>query len=427
MVSEEFIIDFTGRIKAISEKIEPSFFEITVAMAFEYFAEQKIDIAIIETGLGGRFDSTNIITPELSVITNIGWDHMNILGESLEKIAFEKAGIIKQNIPVIIGEVLSETEEVFNEVANERKAALSIASDKRQAINWHWKKRELIVEVAQQHKTNHQLYHLDLPGIYQTKNLNSFRDLPHLQQKGWNIEEQSIRLGLQHTKKLTGLHGRWEVIHMHPLIVLDVAHNEDGIKMLMEQVEVTDHDHLHIVLGVVKDKELEKILTLFPRLADYYFTRADIPRALDALVLKERANEIGLKGEIYPDVNQAIKAALTKASKQDMILVCGSVFLIGEVTPHLTLVVRANIAIINNTYFSLNEFHLYVTINAKANFLWHIIDAVKSISFKNKILYYEKDHVGISFSICDNSCVENFSAGNPEGYVLLLSFIKCLL
>jgi dihydrofolate synthase/folylpolyglutamate synthase len=156
-----------------------------------------------------------------------------------------------------------------------------------------------------------------------------------LQQRGWNIEEQSIRLGLQHTKKLTGLHGRWEVIHLHPLIVLDVAHNEDGIKMLMEQVEVTDHDHLHIVLGVVKDKEFEKILTLFPRLADYYFTQADIPRALDALVLKEKAKETGLRGEVYRDVNQAIKVALTKATKDDMILVCGSVFLVGEVNTPL--------------------------------------------------------------------------------------------
>lgn len=340
MVSEEFIIDFTERIKTISEKIEPSFFEITVAMAFEYFAEQKIDIAIIETGLGGRFDSTNIITPVLSVITNIGWDHMNILGESLEKIAFEKAGIIKQNIPVIVGEVLSETEKVFNKVANERSTLLSIASDKRQAINWYWNKparqrsggHELVVEVAQQYKTDHKLYHLDLPGIYQTKNLLTVLETcSHLQQMGWNIEEESIRLGLQQTRKLTGLHGRWDVLHVHPLIVLDVAHNQDGIKMLMEQVEVTDHDHLHIVLGVVKDKEFEKILALFPVLADYYFTQADIPRALDALVLKEKAKEIGLKGEIYPNVNQAIKAALTKATSKDMILVCGSVFLVGEV------------------------------------------------------------------------------------------------
>jgi len=336
MVTEEFIVDFTERIKTISEKIEPSFFEITVAMAFEYFAEQQIDIAVIETGLGGRFDSTNIITPELSVITNIGWDHMNILGNSLGKIAFEKAGIIKQDIPVVIGEVLAETENVFNDVAKEKNAALSIASNKRQAINWHWKKHELVVEVTQEHRTDHQLYHLDLPGLCQTKNIITVLDTcSHLQQRGWNIEEKNIKAGLQHTKKLTGLHGRWEVIHLHPLVVLDVAHNADGIKLLMEQVEVTDHDHLHIVLGVVKDKELEKILMLFPRLADYYFTRADIPRALDAVVLKEKANAMQLKGEIYPDVNMAIKAALSKATTRDMILVCGSVFLVGEVNTPL--------------------------------------------------------------------------------------------
>lgn len=332
MVSQEFIIDFTQRIKVISEKIEPSFFEITVAMAFEYFVEQEVDIAVIETGLGGRFDSTNIITPELSVITNIGWDHMNILGDSLEKIAFEKAGIIKQNVPVIIGDVLPETEKVFIDIAAERSAAISIAADVRQAINWYWKKHELIVEVARKPRTDHQVYHLDLPGIYQTKNLLTVLETCSLlQHKGWNIQEPDIRTGLQHAKKLTGLHGRWEVIHQQPLIILDVAHNEDGIKMLMEHAEVTDHDHLHIVLGVVKDKELEKILALFPRLADYYFTSADIPRALDARILQEKAAALGLNGGIYEDVNNAIKAAVLKASKQDMILVCGSVFLVGEV------------------------------------------------------------------------------------------------
>jgi len=336
MVSKEFIVDFTERIKPVSEKIEPSFFEITVAMAFEYFVAQEIDIAIIETGLGGRFDSTNIITPELSVITNIGWDHMNILGDSLEKIAFEKAGIIKQNIPIIVGEVLPQTDKVFEQAAREKKASLSIASDKRQLVNWQWKKHELIAEVAQQHRTDHQVYHLDLPGIYQTKNLITVLEAcSHLQQMGWNIEEQDIRTGLQHTKKLTGLHGRWEIIHVHPLIVLDVAHNVDGIKMLMEQVEVTDHDHLHIILGVVKDKELEKILALFPRLADYYFTQADIPRALNSHLLKEMATNAGLKGEIYPDVNEAIKTALSKATRHDMILICGSVFLVGEVNTPL--------------------------------------------------------------------------------------------
>jgi dihydrofolate synthase/folylpolyglutamate synthase len=336
MVNEKFVIDFTEKIKPVIEEIDPSFFEITVAMAFEYFAEQNVEIAIIETGLGGRFDSTNIITPQLSVITNIGWDHMNILGDSLEKIAFEKAGIIKQNIPVVVGNILPETEKVFEQVAKEKNAALSIASEKRQAIGWHWEKRELVVEVANQHRTDHQLYRLDLPGIYQTKNLITVLETcSQLQQQGWKIEEDDIKKGLEQTKKITDLHGRWEVIHLHPLIVLDVAHNEDGIKMLMEQVEITEHDHLHIILGIVKDKEPERILSLFPKLADYYFTQANIPRALRAETLKEKAEKFELQGDIYSDVNTAIKTALTKAGKNDMILICGSVFLVGEINVEL--------------------------------------------------------------------------------------------
>lgn len=337
MCSEEFVMDFTQRMKPLIEEIEPSFFEITVAMAFEYFDEQKIDIAIIETGLGGRFDSTNIILPELSVITNIGWDHVNILGNSLEKIAYEKAGIIKQNVPVIIGEILPETKKIFEQVAKEQNAPLVIAN--RQSIAWRWEKparrsggHEMIVEVAQPGKTDHQLYHLDLPGIYQTKNLVTVLEAcAVLQQTGWNIEESDIKTGLQHAKKLTDLHGRWEIIHQHPLIVLDVAHNEDGIRMLMEQVEVTDHERLHVIVGIVKDKALEKILPLFPRLADYYFTQADIPRAVNAETLKKEAEHFDLNGESYADVNSAMKTALSRASKQDLILVCGSVFLVGEV------------------------------------------------------------------------------------------------
>jgi dihydrofolate synthase/folylpolyglutamate synthase len=332
MVSKEFIVEFTEKIKPLIEEIDPSFFEITVAMAFEYFTEQKVDIAIIETGLGGRFDSTNIISPELSVITNIGWDHMNILGDSLEKIAFEKAGIIKQNIPVVIGDVLPETEGLFKQVAAERDAPLSIASEKRQAISWHWEKHELIVETARVHKTDHQLYRLDLPGIYQTKNLITVLEVcSQLKQQGWKIEEADIQKGLSQAKKITALHGRWEVINAHPLLVLDVAHNVDGIKMLMEQIEVTEHDHLHIVLGVVKDKEPDNILSLLPKLASYYFTQANIPRALDAGLLNEKAKAFELKGSVYPGVNSAIKGALAKAAKNDLILVCGSIFLVGEV------------------------------------------------------------------------------------------------
>ena len=332
MVSKEFIIEFTQRIKPLIERIDPSFFEITVAMAFEYFAEQELEIAIIETGLGGRFDSTNIISPELSVITNIGWDHMNILGNGLEQIAFEKAGIIKASTPAIVGELLPETEEIFKQVAKERGASLSIASEKRQAISWHWEKHEMIVEIAQQHKTDHQLYRLDLPGLYQTKNLITVLEAcARLKEQGWKIEEADVQRGLNQAKKITDLRGRWDVIHLHPTLVLDVAHNVDGIRMLMEQIEVTDHDHLHIILGLVKDKDAEGILQHFPKLGEYYFTQANIPRALDAELLKVKADTFDLKGNIYPDVNIAIKTALTKATKNDLIVVCGSIFLVAEV------------------------------------------------------------------------------------------------
>jgi dihydrofolate synthase/folylpolyglutamate synthase len=224
------------------------------------------------------------------------------------------------------------TEKIFEQAAKEKNANISVATEKRQAINWNWNKHELVVEVARPHKTDHQLYHLDLPGIYQVKNLVTvLESCSQLQRQGWNIEDPHIKKGLSEVKKLTGLHGRWEVVHQHPLIVLDVGHNEDGIKMLMEQVEVTDHDHLHIVLGLVKDKELETILSLFPKLADYYFTQARIPRALDANLLKEKAGLHELKGDTFPDVNAAIKATLSKATKNDLVLVCGSVFLVGEV------------------------------------------------------------------------------------------------
>jgi dihydrofolate synthase / folylpolyglutamate synthase len=339
MCSQAFVVEFTERMKPVIEEIEPSFFEITVAMAFEYFAELKCDIGIIETGLGGRFDSTNIVMPELSVITNIGWDHVDLLGNSLEKIAYEKAGIIKPGVPVVIGEVRPETIPIFEQVSTERNSLMSIASEKRQAISWSWEKaahrpavHELVVEIAEQRKTDHQVYRLDLPGIYQTKNLVTVLEIcTQLQHLGWNIEDADIKKGLQAVKKLTDLHGRWDVVQQDPLVVLDVAHNEDGIKILMEQVEVTDHDHLHIIFGIVKDKELERILSLFPKLADYYFTQANILRALDANLLKQAAELFQLKGEVYPDVNIAIKTALQKASTNDLILVCGSVFLVGEV------------------------------------------------------------------------------------------------
>ncbi len=333
MISEEAVVDFTERIKPLSEKIEPSFFEITVAMAFDHFAKEKVDIAIIEVGLGGRFDSTNIITPELSVITNIGWDHMNLLGDTLEKIAFEKAGIIKNIIPVVLGEALPLTTPVFEQVAKEKNAPLIIASQKRQVSNWRIEKNELIVEVQAEHHNDRQIYHLDLNGIYQTKNIITVLETCiQLKDKGWKLDDPIIHQALKQVKKLTGLHGRWEVLHHSPMLVLDVAHNEDGIHQLVQQVEITEHENLHIIIGFVKDKEIETILRLLPKHADYYFTKAQIPRALPEEELMKLAARAGLKGKPFSNVNIAIYAAAVNSKKNDLIIVCGSIFLVGEVS-----------------------------------------------------------------------------------------------
>lgn len=336
MVSEEFVVDFVKQIRPVIEKIEPSFFEITVAMAFEYFAQQKVDIAIIEVGLGGRLDSTNILMPELSVITNISLDHMNMLGDSVEKIAMEKAGIIKENVPVIIGEASAPILDIFKKIACEKQAPLFVATENKQATEWKWEKNELIVEVATKHKTDRQVYHLDLTGLYQTKNiLTVLETVSQIQQKGWLIKDSSIKKALQFAKKMTGLHGRWEIIHKHPLIVLDVAHNEDGIRQVVKQIEIIDPNDLHIIIGFVKDKEVDTIFELLPDRAIYYFTEAHIPRALNAEILKHKASSFGLTGKIYQDVNNALYDAISTARKDDLILICGSVFLIAEVDTEL--------------------------------------------------------------------------------------------
>lgn len=333
MVPKEFVVDFTEKIKPVIEEIDPSFFEISVAMAFEYFAQEGVDIAVIETGLGGRLDSTNILTPELSVITNIGWDHMNLLGDTLQKIAGEKAGIIKQGIPIVVGEVTEETAPVFEAAARQKNAPLTIASQKRQATDWKWEKHELVVQVAEKHRTDRLLYHLDLAGLYQIKNLlTALEACAVLQEKGWEIEETAIQSALRQVKRLTGLHGRWELIHQHPPVILDVAHNEGGMQQVVEQLELADYHELHIVLGMVKDKAIDKVLALLPSSAQYYFTQAGIPRALDAKELQQQAAAAGLKGKTYPDVNTALKEAMAKAKENDLVLVCGSVFLVAEVS-----------------------------------------------------------------------------------------------
>jgi dihydrofolate synthase / folylpolyglutamate synthase len=332
MLGEKFVTDFTEKMQPLIEEISPSFFEITVAMAFEYFAEQKVDVAVIEVGLGGRLDSTNIITPELSVITNIGWDHMNLLGDTLEKIAFEKAGIIKKEVPVVVGEVIPESFPVFERASKEKKATLSIASQKRNIVDWHWEKTELIVEVSEENHTDHKTWHLDLPGLYQTKNLLTVLEAcAQLKQQGWKIDDAIIHKGLKKVRKLTGLHGRWEIIHQSPTVVLDVAHNIDGIKQLVQQIELTEHRELHIITGMVKDKEVEKILVLLPKEAQYYFTKAQIPRAIPENELAEKAKLAKLTGHSFSTVNDALQSALQHAHRDDLIIVCGSVFLVGEV------------------------------------------------------------------------------------------------
>ena len=332
MIPEDYVVAFTGKMEPLMEVIEPSFFELSVSMAFSWFAAMQVDIAVIEVGLGGRLDSTNIITPELSVITNIGWDHMNILGDTLQLIAAEKAGIIKEKVPVVIGEMLPETRPVFEQVAAEKTAPLYEAEKWQQVVNWQYENHRLSVTVKESGREDAQHYHLELSGAYQVRNLRTVLQSIHLlQQQGWQISEHAIHQGLSGTKKLTGLLGRWDKISDHPPVILDVGHNEDGIRAILQQLELNTFTHLHIVIGMVKDKDVSKVLSLLPVKARYYFTQARIPRALPAAQLREMAAGFGLKGTDYPEVNQALAAARTEADDKDLVLVCGSVYVVGEV------------------------------------------------------------------------------------------------
>ena len=333
MVTEDFVTRFTEKTTTLTESIEPSFFELTVAMAFEYFADEQVDIAVIETGLGGRLDSTNIIVPELSVITNIGMDHMNLLGDTLEKIAFEKAGIIKPHVPVVIGEYHPVSFPVFERVASERQSPLSVASQTQTVLSREWKNHQLQVTVTRDPDQPPVAYTLDLPGIYQSANLLTVLEAcRQLQQLGWLLPQETVHTALQQVKKLTGLHGRWELLRQSPMVIADVAHNEDGIQQLIRQLALTPHEKLHIIFGAVKDKDIQAVLRLFPAQAHYYFTRAHIPRAIPEDELLQLATAQGLTGKAYSSVNTALYAASLKAGKKDLILVCGSVFVVGELS-----------------------------------------------------------------------------------------------
>jgi dihydrofolate synthase / folylpolyglutamate synthase len=332
MIPEKNVIEFTEGIQNSIEQINPSFFEITVAMAFDWFAREQVDIAVIEVGLGGRLDSTNIIVPEVSVITNISYDHMDLLGDTLQKIAFEKAGIIKPGIPVVVGEEQTEIKNVFRQVAEENGSPLYFASQKRFPGEWRADGNLLFVQITEVHNNTKKNYLLDLPGLYQLKNIVTVAEvISVLNQKGYNIPETAVQQGLKQVKTLTGLRGRWDILRENPMVVTDVGHNEEGMKAIVNQLENTSHEELHIIIGLVKDKAVDHILGLLPRMATYYFTRAQIPRALPEEELASHAVTAGLTGRSYPNVKLALQAALLNANQKDLILVCGSVFLAAEV------------------------------------------------------------------------------------------------
>ena len=330
-ISKEHVVDFVNRIVPSIEKLKPSFFEITVAMAFDHFASQQVDVAVIEVGLGGRLDSTNVIMPELSIITNIGWDHMDILGDTLEKIASEKAGIIKQGVPVVITERQPEVELVFQRQALGKNAPLYFATDQFQSI-LHPENGQLTLDILEGGRLLLEDLVLPLQGVYQQKNvLGVLQAVNLLRSMGWKISAQQLTSGLRNVIASTGLKGRWQILSKQPLIVCDTGHNLDGIKQILLQIGLQSYHKLFFVFGVVKGKDVTAILELLPKEAYYFFCQANIPRALDALELFEQARRYQLMGEVIPDVNDAIHQAKKKATDMDMIFIGGSTYVVAEI------------------------------------------------------------------------------------------------
>jgi dihydrofolate synthase/folylpolyglutamate synthase len=308
-ISEDFVCEFINTHKTFFEENDMSFFEMSVGLAFDYFAKEKVDIAIIEVGLGGRLDATNIITPLVSVITNIGIDHVQFLGNTLESIATEKAGIIKSGIPVVIGEYTPETQPIFLAKAKGNKAEIYFASD-------------LISETSPS----------DLLGDYQTHNkktvIQTFKILN--EQTNFKVSSENIKSGLLRVVKNTGLHGRWQQLDENPKVICDTAHNKNGLEIVLKQIQKETFDHLHIVLGVVNDKELDEVLPLFPKDATYYFCKPNIPRGLDANQLQKKALQFSLTGNTYTSVTEAYSEAQNNSIKEDFIYIGGSTFVVAE-------------------------------------------------------------------------------------------------
>ena len=324
--SKEYVIDFVEKHRTFFEPLQPSFFELTTAMAFNYFAEQNVDIAVIEVGLGGRLDCTNIITPELCVITNISPDHTQFLGNTLQEIASEKAGIIKSGIPVVIGETVPETKEVFERKAKEVGAPITFAEEESLLTNATPSESGYEYETVLFGKITGEL-----GGDYQKKNTNTILSaLRILQSKGLSISTESIRKGFTNVCKLTGFMGRWQKIQESPRVVCDAGHNIGGIKYITKQLERTACRHLRIVFGMVSDKDITSVLKMMPKNAVYYFTQASIKRAMPAKELQTKATEYGLSGKSYPNVKEALNAAIAESSAEDFIFVGGSCFIVAD-------------------------------------------------------------------------------------------------
>jgi len=336
MIPKRAVTEFVKNHRHFFEKLNPSFFEITIALTFDYFAQENLDFAVIETGLGGRLDSTNIITPEVSVITNIGMDHMNLLGDTLEKIASEKAGIIKKNVPVVIGQFQAEIHHVFTNLVAQKNASLVMANElfyfasaETQEISGKLYQEMLFKTPYGDMKT----FKTDLLGAYQQENLATVLATTEVlnQQGTFKISEKAIADGLLQVQKNTGFKGRWYQLGKKPRIICDTGHNADGIKAVLNQLASLNYDKLGVVLGMVDDKDIKAILSHFPKNARYYFCKPDVPRGLNAQNLVNLAKMAGLKGRAFPTVKAALEQAKKEAAKNDLIFVGGSTFVVAEV------------------------------------------------------------------------------------------------
>jgi dihydrofolate synthase / folylpolyglutamate synthase len=335
MIHKGYVTSFVRENRDHFKSIQPSFFELTVGLAFNYFREQQVEMAVVEAGLGGRLDSTNIINPVLSVITNVSFDHMQLLGDTLEKIAAEKAGIIKPGIPVIIGETQNEVEQVFRHKAAECGSVITYADQHFRADNFR-------LQGKYASRRSMDILHDETPflarlvsplaGIYQRKNIVTVMEIcEQLNQQGFSLSLPAIRTGLRQVINNTGLAGRWQIISRNPLTICDTGHNEGGLREVIAQIAATPHAHLHFVFGVVNDKHLGPILKLLPGNATYYFCKPDIPRGLDAAELQQNAIAAGLQGACYPSVMSALTAAQATAGAGDLVFVGGSTFVVAEV------------------------------------------------------------------------------------------------